>query len=72
MSAMESSMSRTVRESLVYTAIPSRPSASTVSRRLIEVVASTRSGCKATMASILGFSGEPTWGFDFAAGGVSQ
>ena len=34
----------------------------------MEVVASTRSGCSATMASRLGFCGSPTCGFNFAAG----
>ena len=39
---------------------------------LIDVVASTRSGCSATIASRFGICGPPTCGFNFAAGGVSQ
>ncbi len=72
MRLVESSMPRTVCGLLVYTAMPSRVSASAVSRRLIEVVARTRSGCSATIASRLGFCGLPTCAFDFAAAGVSQ
>ncbi len=58
--------------SLVYTGTPSFSSASAVSARLMDVVASTRSGCSATIASRLGSCGEPTCGFSFAAGGMSQ